>query len=367
MTPACADCLTRARLIEALAPRINCMASTRRPVRQLLALTNQELLDATGVPEARQAQLLREAALAAEADAVPVGDRGAVCIHDDAYPQRLRELPDAPHALFHTGALARLSRLLAETPVAIVGSRHPSAQAEQNAMELGRRLASAGVTVVSGLAFGIDAACHRGALLAKGGPVAVLASGADRASPVRNRALYADVRKAGNVVSEMPWGASAWRWLFPARNRIMAALAEMTVVVEATERSGSLITARFALDLGRQVGAMPGAAGARLTEGSNLLIRDGCTPIQRATDVLDAVYGVENRREMEAHAGRRRIAGDPLLGLLLDGVEVGETLDQMAARSGLSASELRGALTRLEQAGLIRRTGLRGFVARTTG
>jgi predicted Rossmann fold nucleotide-binding protein DprA/Smf involved in DNA uptake len=111
---------------------------------------------------------------------------------------------------------------------------------------------------------------------------------------------------------------------------------------------------------------MPGPAGARLTEGSNLLIRDGCTPIQRATDVLDAVYGVENRREMEAHAARRRIEGDPLLGTLLDSIEVGETLDQMAARSGLPARELRAALTRLEQAGLIRRTGLRGFVARTT-
>jgi DNA processing protein len=169
------------------------------------------------------------------------------------------------------------------------------------------------------------------------------------------------------VVSEMPWGASPWRWLFPARNRIMAALAEMTVVVEATEKSGSLITAKFALELGRSVGAMPGAAGARLTEGSNLLIRDGCVPIQRATDVLDAVYGVEDRQAMEAGARRRRIEGDPLLCALLDGVEVGETLDQMAARSGLPARDLRAALARLEQSGLIRRTGLRGFVATTTG
>jgi DNA processing protein len=367
MSRACSDCLTRARLIEALAPRINCMVGMRRPVRQLLALTSRELMDATGVPEPGQRRFLTEAAAAAEADRLRAIDGGVVCIHDDGYPERLRDLPDAPHALFHTGPLSRLDRLLAERPVAIVGSRRPSAQAEQNATELGRRLGVAGVTVISGLAFGIDAACHRGALLAKGGVVAVLASGADRASPVRNRALYKDVREAGTVVSEMPWGAAPWRWLFPARNRIMAALAEMTVVVEATEKSGSLITARFALDLGRQVGAMPGPAGARLTEGSNLLIRDGCIPIQRATDVLDAVFGVADRAAMEADAARRRIEGDPLLATLLDSVEVGETFEQMAARSGLAARELRAALARLEQVGLIRRTGLRGFVATTTG
>jgi DNA processing protein len=367
MNRACADCLTRARLIEALAPRIDRLASTRRPVRQLLALTSRELMDATGVSAAAQERLLAESAAAAEADALPPVDGGVVCVHDKAYPQALHELPDAPQALFHTGPPERLEQLLAERPVAIVGSRRPSAQAEQNATELGRRLATAGVTVVSGLAFGIDAACHRGALMARGGAIAVLASGADRATPVRNRGLYKDVRTAGVVVSEMPWGATPWRWLFPARNRIMAALAEMTVVVEATERSGSLITARFALDLGRHVGAMPGPAGARLTEGSNLLIRDGGVPIQRAGDVLDVVFGVENRREAEADAVRRRLAGDALLTALLDSVEVGETLDQMAARSGLPAREVRAALARLEQTGLIRRTGLRGFVATTTG
>jgi DNA processing protein len=367
MNRACIECLTRARLIEVLAPRIERLVSLRRPVRRLLALPSPELLEATGVPKGRQARLLAEAAAAAEADQAIAIDGAAVCVHDPGYPGPLRELPDAPHALFHSGPFHRFEALLSERPVAIVGSRRPSAQAEQNATELGRRLAAAGVTVVSGLAFGIDAACHRGALTAGGGVIAVLASGADRASPVRNRLLYRDVRAAGTVISEMPWGASPWRWLFPARNRIMAALAEMTVVVEATERSGSLITARFALDLGRHVGAMPGPAGARLTEGSNLLIRDGCIPIQGATDVLDAVYGVAEREALEAHALRRRIVGDPLLCALLDSVEVGETLDQMAQRSGLPARELRAALARLEQTGLIRRTGLRGFVATTTG
>ena len=369
MTRACPDCLTRARLLEGLASRIELLASRpQRPVRQLLNLSNVDLLQATGVPEGDRRALVAAARAAAAADADrPGSDGGVVCLHDDAYPARLRELPDAPWALFHTGPLDRLERLTAEKPVALVGSRHPSAQAEQNAYALGRRLGAAGVTVVSGLAFGIDAASHRGALAAGGGAIAVLASGADRASPVRNRALYNQVRREGSVVSEMPWGARPWRWMFPARNRIMAALAEMTVVVEATERSGSLITATFALDLGRAVGAMPGPAGARLSEGNNLLIRDGCTPVRNATDVLDAVYSVGAAGQAEADGGRRRIADDPVLCKLLDSVEVGETLEQMARRSGLRARELRGALARLEQIGLIRRSGLRGYVATTTG
>ena len=125
MSRACSDCLTRARLIEALAPRINCMVGMRRPVRQLLALTSRELMDATGVPEPGQRRFLTEAAAAAEADRLRAIDGGVVCIHDDGYPERLRDLPDAPHALFHTGPLSRLDRLLAERPVAIVGSRRP--------------------------------------------------------------------------------------------------------------------------------------------------------------------------------------------------------------------------------------------------
>ena len=369
MSRACPDCLTRARLLEVLAPRIQQLASTpSRSVRKLLDLSDEALLAATGVQEGDRDAVVAAARSAAEGDADLPGDHGGVvCIHDDAYPATLRELPDVPRALFHTGPLERLERLAAEKPVALVGSRHPSAQAEQNAYSLGRRLGSAGVTVVSGLAFGIDAACHRGTLAAQGGAIAVLASGADRASPVRNRALYNEVRANGTVISEMPWGAAPWRWLFPARNRIMAALAEMTVVVEATEKSGSLITAGFALDLGRTVGAMPGPAGARLSEGNNSLIRDGCTPIRGATDVLDALYSVGAAVGVAADAGRRRIADDPVLCKLLDSVEVGESLEQMARRSGLRARELRGALARLEQTGLIRRSGLRGYVATTTG
>ena len=368
MSRACPDCLTRARLLEALAPRIDRVATRAgRPVSVLLGRSDDELLEATAIATADREAVLRAARTAGRADAERPVDGGAVCIHDEAYPERLRDLPDPPRALFHTGPLDRLTALVRERPVAIVGSRRPSAQAAENAFQLGRRLAAAGLTVVSGLAFGVDAACHHGALAAAGTPIAVLASGADRASPVGNRALYDDVRAAGVVISEMPWSAAPWRWLFPARNRIMAALGEMTVVVEAAERSGSLITATFAAELGRTVGAMPGPAGARLTEGSNLLIRDGCVPVRGATDVLDALFDVGTAEDVHADARRRRIEGDAVLCQLLDSIEVGETFEQMGRRSGLPARELRAALARLERTGLIRRSGLRGFVATTTG
>lgn len=368
MTHACRGCLTRARLLEALAGRIDKLAGRReRPARQLLTLPDDELLAVAGVGEQDRSAVLDGARAAACADADRVPEGGAVCIHDDRYPARLRDLPDPPRALFHTGPLDRLVRLCAECPVAIVGSRRPSTHAQEAAFLLGRRLAAAQVTVVSGMAFGIDAACHRGALEGGGTAIAVLASGADRASPAGNRALYDELRSVGTVISEMPWGAAPWRWLFPARNRIMAALSEMTIVVEAAERSGSLITSEFAESLDRPVAAMPGAQGARLTEGNNKLLRDGAIVVRYAQDVLDELYAVGTHPGREPEAARRLISGEPLLGDLLDAVEVGESVERMAERSGLGARELRAALARLEATGLIRRAGLRGYVATTIG
>lgn len=368
MSNACLPCLTRARLLEALAARIEKLASrTERPARQLLSLSNDDLLEVARIPEERRPASLAYATERARADEASAIDGGVVCRHDDAYPERLRDLPDPPWTVFHTGPLDRLAGLAAESPVAVVGSRRASAGSREAARLLGRGLSAAGVTVVSGMAFGIDAACHHGALEAGGAAIAVLASGADRPSPMGNRALYAELRAAGTVISEMPWGASPWRWLFPARNRIMAALSEMTVVVEATEKSGSLITSEFATSLGRTVAAMPGPPGARLTAGTNRLLKDGCLVVRYATDVLDELYEVGNAPEHDPAAARAPIDGDELLNDLLDGVEVGETLEEIGGRTGLDARELRAALARLEGTGLIRRSGLRGYVATTIG
>jgi DNA processing protein len=217
------------------------------------------------------------------------------------------------------------------------------------------------------MAVGIDAACHRGALAGGGAAIAVLASGPDRASPAANRALHNELRAVATVVSEMPWGARPWRWLFPARNRIMAALGQMTIVVEAAAQSGSLITATFAEDLGRTVGAMPGAPGARLTGGNNGLLRDGCAVIRDTRDVLDELYGVGIGTELQAEGARRPIADDPLLLALLDAVEAGTSLERIGQRLELDARQLRIALGRLERNGLVRRAGLDGYVATTIG
>ena len=363
MSRACHTCLTRARLLEALAPRIALVADkSERPVRGLLALADDELLAVTRVAEAEREAYVDRAATAARDDACRLIDGGAICVHSDCYPQALRELHDAPRALFHTGPVDRLLRLLDEKAVAVVGARRASDHGKAVARELGRGLAAAGVTVVSGMAFGIDAACHRGALDGGGSAIAVLASGADRASPVTNRPLYRQLRAVGTVISEMPWGASPWPWLFPARNRIMAALADLTVVVEATPKSGSLITAKLAAELDRTVGAMPGAPGAQLTAGNNELIYDGCAVIRDARDALEILYGVSAAARLEADTARARIANQPELLGVLDAVEVGASLDEIADRTGLSARDVRGALARLERTGLIRRAGLGSYV-----
>jgi DNA processing protein len=366
MSRACLDCLTRARLLEALAPRIERLADRKtQPVRVLLALPNDDLLAVTSVPDGERDAAISRAAAAAREDAERLIDGGAVCVHNDSYPERLRNLPDPPCTLFHTGPLDRLLDLASDKPVAIVGSRQASDHGKNAAWELGRGLSAAGVTVISGMAFGVDASCHRGALETGGRVIAVLASGADRPSPATLRALYRDLRATGSVVSEMPWGASPWRWLFPARNRIMAALAELTVVVEATQKSGSLITARYAADLGRQVGAMPGAPGARLTAGNNELLYDGSVIIRGVSDALEQLYGVSGAARLQSQATYAQIAGDPALRAVLDAVEVGASFDAMAERTGLGARDLRAALARLERGGLVRRVGLGGYVARS--
>jgi DNA processing protein len=363
MSRACLDCLARARLVEALAGRIGGLADkAARPVSGLLALRDDELLEATRVPDGERRAYRRRAKAAARADRERMIDGGTLCVHSDCYPESLRELNDAPRALFHTGPVDRLLRLLDEKGVAIVGARKASDQGKSAAYDLGRGLAAAGVTVISGMAFGIDAACHRGALAGGGRAIVVLASGADRASPVSNKALYRDLRTWGTVISEMPWGASPWPWMFPARNRIMAALAELTVVVEATPKSGSLITARLAAELDRTVGAMPGTPGARMTAGNNELLYDGCAVIRDARDALEVLYGVSHAAQLQARAARAAVTDDPGLAGILDAVEVGASLEELAERTGLPARDLRTALAKLENSGAIRRAGLGTYV-----
>ena len=230
----------------------------------------------------------------------------------------------------------------------IVGARRATSYGREIARELGRELAAAGMVVVSGLAFGIDACAHRGALDA-GRTIAVLGCGADTAYPAAHRSLWRRICEEGLVISELPPGAAPWRWTFPARNRIMAALAGMTVVVEAAARSGSLITADLAADLGRDLGAVPGPVTSRASAGPNNLLAGGACVVRDAQDVLDAMLGPGAKRIERAGA-----ALDPELAAVLAAVEVGEdSCDGVAAALGLSGPDAAAALARLELLGYV--------------
>jgi len=232
--------------------------------------------------------------------------------------------------------------------VTVVGSRRATSYGREVARELGRELAAAGMVVVSGLAFGIDACAHRGAIDA-GRTIAVLGCGADTAYPAAHRSLWRRICEEGLVISEQPPGAAPWRWTFPARNRIMAALAGMTVVVEAASRSGSLITADLAADLGRDLGAVPGPVTSRASAGPNSLLAGGACLVRDAQDVLDAMLGAGVRR-----VERTGPALDSELAAVLAAVEAGESsCDGVAAALGLAGPEAAAALSRLELLGYV--------------
>jgi DNA processing protein len=228
------------------------------------------------------------------------------------------------------------------------------------AYSLGRGLGAAGVPVVSGLALGIDATAHRGCLDASGQTVAVLACGPDIVYPRRHRRLYERIRSRGLILSELPPGTRPFRWSFPARNRIMAALARMTVVVEAAEPSGSLITADFARDLGRAVAAVPGRVTSSISRGTNGLLRDGAVPVTRTEDVLDELFGV-GMRSPPTFPDARPEPADRRERAVLEAAERLGSVDAIAAEVGLTASEVRASLGRLEAEGWLVRRDLGGW------
>lgn len=207
---------------------------------------------------------------------------------DSAYPQSLLDSADPPVLLYLKGDPA----LLARPSLAVVGARSATATGETNAEAFSRSLCAAGLTIVSGLALGIDAAAHRGALDAHGaGTVAVIGTGADRIYPARNGALAREIASAGAIVSEFPLGMMALRHNFPRRNRIIAGLSLGVLVVEAAVGSGSLITARLATENGREVFAIPGSIHSPLSRGCHRLIRDGAKLVETAEDVLEELRG----------------------------------------------------------------------------
>jgi len=257
------------------------------------------------------------------------------------YPPLLAELYDPPAELFVRGELEALSA----PGVAVVGARSCSAYGAQVARTVARELAAAGLVVVSGLARGVDGEAHRGALEAGGKTVAVLGCGIDRDYPRSHAELACRIVASGAVVSEYPPGVEPAPWRFPARNRIIAGLALAAVVVEARERSGALITADFALELGRDVFAVPGEITSALSAGTNDLLRQGAAPLTSVRDVFEAL-GIEPEPAGEA------AVSDPaavVLGILHNGAA---GADELTRASGLSTADVAAALVELELAGL---------------
>ena len=212
-------------------------------------------------------------------------DRGAqiVTLVDPEYPALLREIEDPPLVLYVRGELL----IEPAKAIAVVGTRRSTRYASLVAARLASQLAMKGITVVSGLAAGTDAAAHQGVLDVGGHTVAVMGCGADRVYPARNKAIYDGIVKTGAVISEYPLGMRPAKWTFPQRNRIISGLTRGVVVVQAPERSGALITARLALEQGRDVFAVPGNITNRTSAGTNRLIRDGAKLVMTVDDILD--------------------------------------------------------------------------------
>jgi DNA processing protein len=290
---ACPSCLRRSWLLSLAAPYIE-RALAPAPscgVFELLGLDDEALVEEVA-PKVASTLLARVKALSERqfTEQLEAADCWATCRHDRFYPASLAGIPAAPAALIGRGDQALLLGLGLSEAVAIIGARRATSYGREVARTLGHDLGEAGVTVISGLAFGIDACAHRGALDG-GRTIAVLGCGADIAYPAVHRSLWRQITERGLVISELPPGATPWRWTFPARNRIIAALAGMTVVVEAAERSGSLVAAGFAHGFGRVLGAVPGPITSRGSAGANRLLAEGAQVVRGAEDVLGALRG----------------------------------------------------------------------------
>lgn len=271
-----------------------------------------------------------------------------VTLADAAYPPRLLQISDPPVLLYLRGDPALL-----QTPtLAVVGSRNASAQGLSTATDFARTLASRGLTIVSGLALGVDAAAHRGALNHPGGrTVAVIGTGADRIYPARNQALAREIADLGAIVSEFPLGTPAAAANFPRRNRLISGLALGVLVVEAAPDSGSLITARLAAEQGREVFAIPGSIHSPLSRGCHRLIREGAKLVETAADVLDELAAFSRAPIPPAKPKVTAVETGPvdpiLTGLGFDPCD----LDTLIERTALPADQLLARLLQLELSG----------------
>jgi DNA processing protein len=271
--------------------------------------------------------------------------RYVLTLGDAAYPPQLLECADPPLLLFAQGR----RELLTAPSIAVVGSRNPTPQGAENAKAFAGHLSRAGLTIVSGLALGIDGAAHQGGLAGAGSTIAVMGTGADRIYPARHKTLAHHIAEQGLLLTEFPLGTPPLPEHFPMRNRIIAGLARGTLVVEAALPSGSLSTARAAVEAGREVFAIPGSIHSPQSRGCHALIKQGAKLVESAADVLGEL---DWQRRIEAPSAPSRGPGDALLDAL--GRDPA-TLDALAARTGLSAADLNARLLELELDGAVAR------------
>ena len=316
----------------------------------LVGMRRRELrrlgLPASFAAELASTQTLDDDTLRSE---LAAGGGVVVCRSEQEYPAPVAELHDPPVVLHWRGSLGPAA-LAGRSRIALVGSRRASDAGLRRARALARFAASSGALVISGLALGIDAAAHAGALEGGGETIAVLGCGVDVVYPRTNAGLFQRVLAHGALVSEYPAATGPAPWRFPARNRLIAALADVVLVVEAEARSGALITADHALDLGRDVLAVPGSPSARGAAGTNGLLKAGAGLVEDEAD-LAGWLGIE---PPPAHAPA--IDGFPAR-LLAELGRQPASADELIARLGVPAAEVGAGLLRLELAGLLTRSG----------
>jgi DNA processing protein len=288
-----------------------------------------------------------------------------ITLGDADYPASLLNIPDPPLMLYALGQTAQLQALKAEPALAMVGSRNPTPQGAANARDFAHNLAASGLTIVSGLALGIDGAAHEGALLgATAGrlsTIAVVGTGLDRVYPKSHRALAHQIALRGLILSEYPLGTPPLAPNFPRRNRLISGLSQATLVVEAALQSGSLITAKQALEQGRDVMAIPGSIHSAQAKGCHLLIKQGAKLVESAQDVLEELRLPDPfaqrslaLEDSPSHAGA--VSNDPPEDALLNAMGHDPvSLDALQARCGWSTAQLQAQLLELELLGQVGR------------
>ncbi|MDE3130490.1 MAG: DNA-protecting protein DprA [Acidobacteriota bacterium] len=354
---ACDSCVRRTWLLERLSGYLEFQ---RRRVEVILSFEDQLLIDCwleiaerKGIEDDLRREYERFGAAQAEAMRLDAAADGLelVCLCEAAYPERVRRLFSPPAVLHVAGGMRRFLELAAADPVAIVGTRRPTLYGTDVARLLGRGASVSGLSVVSGMAAGVDAAAHRGALAGGGRTIAVLPGCAAVPYPKTNQQLYRQILRNGVAISELGAAAPVRKWTLIARNRIVAALAELTVVVQGRTRSGALRTAEFAQMLGCRLGAVPGSVLVPQSEGPHDLLLKGAALIRSPQDVLDAVCGVGERALFDPARSGLSDAQRAVFAAIRGGADTVAALD----RAGSGGGALLMVLAELELAGCVRR------------